>query len=89
MKRAGLEVGEEGLAELASWLRVKRLAQALGMRACVVLLSGQGLSLREVARRLWGKRAHGMPVAPSLLEGAVGWAEKPAAQRTAAPGEPA
>ena len=52
MKRAGLEVGEEGLAELASWLRVKRLAQALGMRARVVLLSGQGLSLREVARRL-------------------------------------
>ncbi len=52
MKGAGLEVGGEDLAELASWLRVKRLAQALGMRACVVLLSGQGLSLREVAQRV-------------------------------------
>ncbi len=37
---------------LESWLRSKTIPQALGMRARVVLLSGEGSSLRAIAQQL-------------------------------------
>jgi len=52
MKTAGFDVSAVDRAELAAWLRMKTLPQALGMRARVVLLSVEGHSLREIAARL-------------------------------------
>ena len=52
MKTAEFEVSEADGAELRSWLRSQRLAQALGMRARVVMLSAEGHSLRAIAERL-------------------------------------
>lgn len=45
-------MSEADRAELASWLRSQRLAQVLGMRARVVMLSAEGHSLRGIAERL-------------------------------------
>jgi transposase len=52
MKTAGFDVSAVDRAELAAWLRMKTLPQALGMRARVVLLSVEGHSLGEIAARL-------------------------------------
>ncbi len=52
MKTAGFEASETDRAELASWLRLKRLPQALGVRARIVALSAEGHTLREIAERL-------------------------------------
>jgi transposase len=51
MKPVGFEVKAEDREVLESWLRSKAIPQALGMRARVVLLSGEGTSLRAITQR--------------------------------------
>src|SRR6516225_5539334 len=52
MKTVEFEVKAEDREVLESWLRSKTIPQALGMRARVVLLSGEGSSLRSIAQQL-------------------------------------
>ena len=89
MKTAGFEVGEADRAELATWLRSQRLAQSLGMRARVVMLSAEGHALHEIAERLgvtqrtvclWRRRYQGEGLGPKAGIGADSRAESAGAK---------
>ena len=76
-------MSEADRGELASWLRLKRLPQALGVRARIVALSAEGHTLREIAERR-GNPAHGMSVAAALSGLGARRAQKPASKRATA-----
>lgn len=52
VKRCGVEVSGADRAELEQWLRTQSIPQALATRARMVLGSGAGESVRELAGRL-------------------------------------
>ena len=47
-----MEIGAADRAQLEAWLRTQSIAQALAMRARIVLGSAAGESIRALAQRL-------------------------------------